>query len=662
MGDKAIEPAPFVTTLQHAAADPFRLLVEAVQDYGLFMLDPAGKVSSWNPGAQKSKGYAAEEVIGRHVSLFYTPEDVAAGAPERGLRIAREEGRYEEEGQRVRKNREVFWAIATITNVMDSFGQHVGFANVTRDITERKQAEETLRLRNRAIEALLQGLCLTDATQPDNPIIYANQSFLRISGYSLDEIVGRNCRILQGPETDASVVQQLHACVTAGKSCLVELQNYRKDGTTFWNGLSISPIFDVAGQVTHFVGVLTDISPVKLLEEQYRQAQKMEAVGQLAGGVAHDFNNLLTVISGYSELLLDLLPNDDARRDAVKAIHEAGERAASLTRQLLYFSRKALLETQVLSLNSVVTDTERLLRRMLGEDIVLTTVLAPDLSRVRVDPGQLAQVLMNLAVNARDAMPRGGQLTIETSSIELDQTYADLHIECQPGRYVLLTVSDTGCGMKPETQARIFEPFFTTKPAGKGTGLGLATVHGIVKQSGGNISLYSEMGIGTAFKVYLPAVDVPAHPSSGASTAAKDAVGSETLLLVEDEDAVRAISLLTLQAQGYTVLEAENAAAALRVISQHVGHIDLLVTDVVMPGMSGRELADAVRRQLPGIKVLYMSGYTDDAVIRHGILQAEVAFLQKPYTPRVLASKVREVLDQPPELPTQQDPAAGESG
>lgn len=278
MVDNAPESAAFLTTLQHAAADPFRLLVEAVQDYGIFMLDPAGKVCSWNPGAQKSKGYTAEEVIGQHVSLFYTPEDVAAGMPQRGLQIALEEGRHEEESRRVRKNGEVFWAIITITNVVDAFGQHIGYANVTRDITERKQAEETLRLRNRAIEALVQGLCLTDATQPDNPIIYANNSFLRISGYALDDILGKNCRFLQGADTAADVVLQLRSCVADGKACLVELLNYRKDGTPFWNELSITPVFNEADQLTYFIGIQKNVTAevdalqrVEALEAEIRE-------------------------------------------------------------------------------------------------------------------------------------------------------------------------------------------------------------------------------------------------------------------------------------------------------------------------------------------------------------------------------------------------------
>jgi PAS domain S-box-containing protein len=385
------------------------------------------------------------------------------------------------------------------------------------------------------------------------------------------------------------------------------------------------------------------------LQEQLRQSQKMEAVGQLAGGVAHDFNNLLTVIHGYSELILSEIDGKDRFFQDVHEIKAASERAASLTRQLLAFSRKQVLQPKVLDLNSLVLNIEKMLRRMIGEDIELATLLTNDLGRIKADPGQVEQVILNLAVNARDAMPKGGKLTIETTNVELDENYARSHVGVFPGRYVKLSVSDAGIGMPPEIRAKIFEPFFTTKESGKGTGLGLSTVYGIVKQSGGNIWVYSEPGQGTTFKIYLPVIEEGATDSFSATfVSSQPFQGSETVLLVEDEKAVRMLASTILRKSGYKVLEAANGEEALRIVhGQPPRSIQLMLTDVVMPGLSGRQLAGRVASLQPTTKILYMSGYTDNAIVHHGVLDPGTAYIEKPFTPETLASKVREVLDSP---------------
>ncbi len=406
------------------------------------------------------------------------------------------------------------------------------------------------------------------------------------------------------------------------------------------------PLRDQAGTVIGLVGISRNITDRKILEEQYRQAQKMEAVGKLAGGVAHDFNNLLTVIMGYSEIYLSSLRPEDPLRVPLAEIRKAGERATGLTRQLLAFSRKQVLQPVVLDLNGILAEMEKMLRRLIGEDIALNVLFGKDLWHVKADPGQMEQVLMNIVVNARDAMPLGGKLLLETNNIELDEDYTQAHTYAQPGDYVLLAISDTGHGMDAATKARIFEPFFTTKGPTKGTGLGLATVYGIVKQSGGCIEVYSEVGHGTTFKIYLP------RDRSGNATASvsrkTQAVrgGSETILLVEDEEGIRTLAKTVLQRYGYTVIEAKNGGEALLFCENYTKPIALLVTDVVMPNLSGRQLAERLATRQPNMKVLYMSGYTDDAIVHHGILESGIPFLQKPFATDALARIVREVLDQ----------------
>lgn len=384
----------------------------------------------------------------------------------------------------------------------------------------------------------------------------------------------------------------------------------------------------------------------KLLENQLRQAQKMEVVGRLAGGVAHDFNNVLGVVIGYSEILLDACGGDERYAPRLEEIRKAAQRGASLTRQLLAFSRQQVLEPKVLDLNGLIADLKGMLARLIGEDIEIATTLREGLEPVIADPGQIEQVVVNLVINARDAMPQGGRITIETSNVELDPQHASQDFPVVPGRYVLLAVADTGTGMDEETKARVFEPFFTTKEPGKGTGLGLSTAYGIVKQSGGYIWVYSEPGRGSCFKVYLPQVKAKSAVSPSAPLRdPKSFHGSETILLVEDETPLRRMTCEMLQCHGYTVLEAGNAARALELAEGHPGSIHLLLTDVVMPGMSGSELAKKLASLRPGMKVLFMSGYTTDAVVRHGVLEAGVAFLQKPYSHLALVGKVRDTLD-----------------
>ena len=525
-------------------------------------------------------------------------------------------------------------------------GQNVGRVWIFRDVTERKRTEESLLLRDRAIQALHVGLIITDPRQPDNPIIYVSPGFEKLTGYCSAEALGRNCRFLQGKDTDPTAVAQLREAIRAGMPCSVELLNYRKDGTSFWNEISISPIRNEDGQISHFVGVQVDVTERRRLEDKFRQAQKMEAVGRLAGGIAHDFNNLLTVINGYADIVIASLPEHSPSRQMLEEVRKAGERATSLTQQLLAFSRKSILAPRLLDVNDLIHNLERMLRPLIGVDIHLHLALAPDLGRVLADPNQLEQALVNLCVNSRDAMPHGGHLILETQNVELDESYTRTHPEVTPGAYVLIAVSDTGVGMTREVQTQLFEPFFTTKGVGKGTGLGLSMVFGFIKQSGGHVTVYSELGRGTTVKLYLPRAE--ANPTRGHSGHRLGNLlgGVETILLVEDEEPVRVLGRDVLQRCGYTVLEAKQGREAVQLAEQHTGPLHLLVTDMVLRGgMNGRQVAEAVLARHPETKVLYTSGYTDDVVVRNGLLEAGAAFLQKPYTPSLLTQKVREVLD-----------------
>ncbi len=493
------------------------------------------------------------------------------------------------------------------------------------------------------LESASQAIIAVDAA---GRIVLANARTQEIFGYSREELLGGSIEMLL-PESSRHRHVQERADYIANPRVRpmgigMELAGRRKNGSEFPVEVSLSYIRTPDGVFA--IAFVTDISQRKNLEEQLLHAQKMEAVGRLAGGVAHDFNNMLTVISGYNQMILDLLSPQDPMRGYAEEILKAADRAAALTNQLLAFSRRQIVQPRVINVNEVLSHTEKMLRRLIGEDVVLSLSLNPLTGNIKADPGHLEQAIFNLATNARDAMPEGGRLTIETTNATLDDTYVRTHLGVVPGDYVMIAVSDTGHGMDVETKRRIFEPFFTTKERGKGTGLGLATVYGIVKQAGGDIWVYSELGRGTTFKLYFPRVSEPVSDAQGSGSVAPAPAGSETVLVVEDEQGVRDLTGKILKNLGYTVLTAASGSDALEISRKHPAPISVLLTDVVMPHMSGSQLAAELRRNRPEMKVIYVSGYTETTVLDHGVLDPGLDFLAKPFTREGLSRKLREVL------------------
>ena len=776
-----VDTSTQLTTLDRLLApseERFRLLVESVKDYGIFMLDLHGTVVSWNQGAERISGYTASDIVGRHFSIFYPPEDIARGRPECELEAATEQGRFEEQGWRLRKDGSRYWSEVVITPLRDGCGELAGFAKVTRDLTERGQAEAAARRHSVVFDTIGDGVLVMDL---EGRITDMNPAAEALFGYDKGDLVGRLVVTLHHPSLGSKREEMIQAALRRDGRWSGELPFQRKDGSegvadvvvvaqrddfgmpNAWIGvnrditarrraeerlaesrellaeaeelahvgswaltvgstsitwsdelfrimglaLQNGPITresflarvhpddrslvhqafvqlnergetppiefriirpdgteriiqargrahrDDSGRIVRLIGSAQDVTDrvetereYRRLEEQLRQSQKMEAIGQLAGGVAHDFNNLLTVIKAYSGMVVDRLDEANPLRSDVVEIQRAAGRAASLTQQLLAFSRKQTLQPRILDLNVVSRELEPMLRRLITDDIQIVMRQAAAIGRVKADPVQIEQVLINLVVNARDAMPSGGVLTIETANVQLDEAYQARHSVVVPGRYVMVAVTDSGIGMDAMTRSRIFEPFFTTKLPGKGTGLGLSTVYGIVKQSSGYIWVYSEPGLGTTFKMYLPRLE----EDEIAATTAEHAViaplaGSEIVLLVEDEPTVRSLARRILERNGYTVLEAHDGRDALRVADQYKQPIQLLVTDMMMPELTGRDVWMALRSKRAELRVLFMSGYTNDDMIRRGLLEHGAAFLQKPFTAADLARAARTVLD-----------------
>ena len=538
----------------------------------------------------------------------------------------------------------------TYVNVMDrgyvardAGGVALRMIGAMTDISERSRSEAAIRFQAQLLNAVQQAVVATD---PEGIVIFWNKFAELLYGWTAEEAVGQTIQDLTPSPFLREHGPEIMERGAAGGSWTGEFLVQGKSGKAFPALLTTSPVLDELGRVLGFVTVSIDLTERRNLEEQFRQSQKMDAVGRLAGGIAHDFNNLLTVIRLNTEIIMEGFDPTDPRSEDVKQIRSAAERASGLTRQLLAFSRKQILQPRVLDMNSVVGNVEPMLRRLIGEDISIASTCSAR-GYVVADPGQLDQILVNLVVNARDAMPQGGRITIETRNVELDETYTSEHAPVVAGRYVMLAVGDNGVGMNRDTREHAFDPFFTTKEAGKGTGLGLATVYGIVKQSGGYVWIYSEPALGTTLKLYFPEVSASAaFSTSEPRVASTETSGSETILLVEDEEAVRGLTSRILQKQGYRVIAAQHGREAMEIASKEEGRIDLVLTDVVMPGMNGRGLVERLTGIRPRIKSLYMSGYTDDDIIRRGFIEPSRSFLQKPFTSDNLLRTVRKVLDE----------------
>jgi two-component system, cell cycle sensor histidine kinase and response regulator CckA len=612
----------------------------------LVALDMQGRITLANRYACSVLGWTANELLGRDWFETCIPAGVRDARRQKFQDVLRADLTIVDNPilTRFGQERLIEWRH---TALRDDAGRVVGMFSSGTDITERHEAVEALRTAEArmrfALEAADVGIWDIDYATGVlrwSEILEAQYGLQPGTfGGTFEAFVERI-----HPDDRESVLEAVTKAMKSGTDFSVLHRTILPDGTVRWLSGAGRVLIDEHGTPLRGVGISLDVTERRTLEEQYQQAQKMEAVGRLAGGVAHDFNNLLTVILGYCELLLTDLDPDDPRLTDILEIQKAGTRAGGLTRQLLAFSRKQIIEPTLLDLNQIATDLQAMLERLIGEDVTIVLGLQPGLAPVMADRGQVEQIVMNLAVNARDAMPKGGTLTIETANVELDELYAKTHVALKPGPYVRLAVTDTGTGMTPQVQARLFEPFFTTKEPGKGTGLGMATVYGIVTRSGGTVDVYSEVGKGTAFKVYFPRADAAEAVVDTPAPTARPRGGTQTVLVVEDEEGLRELARKLLQRRGYTVLVAGNADEALRLFEQNPS-IDLLLTDVVMPGASGPQLTRQLIEQRPGLKVIYMSGYTEDAIVQHGVLKPGIAFLNKPFTSQTLGDKIREVLE-----------------
>jgi len=607
------------------------------------MRSPDGGYLEFNGAYSEMLGYTREELLSRRTADVTHPADVEIS---RSNMAAVAEGRaasHRYEKRYLHKNGSVVWGDVCIRPLRDGDGNVVAIVGAVVDLTERKEAEEALRLRSSALNAAANAVVITDR---EGGIEWVNQAFLALTGYGEDEVIGRNPRVLlKSGAQDQAFYKDLWDTVFAGDVWHGELTNRRKDGSVYSEEMTITPLRDTRGEIRHFIAVKQDITKQKLLQAEFVQSQKMESVGRLAGGIAHDFNNLLSVINGYAELAVADRSLSSPLRAQIVAIHRAGERAATLTRQLLSFSRRQTVAPVVLDLNAAIRAVQKMLERLIGEDITLVFAPTEPLGRVRADPGQFEQVVMNLVINARDAMPAGGMLGIETANAELDREAAE-RVSAKPGSYVMLAISDIGMGMDEVTREHIFEPFFTTKGSSKGTGLGLAIVYGIVQQSGGGIQVTSTVGQGTTFSIYLPRVETPVGEEAATPPApAEEVGGTETILVVEDDESLRTMAADVLASAGYTVLKARHGEEALQLLARHGEPVHLVFTDMVMPGMGGLELAKEIGKTHPQIKVLFTSGFASDPTAGRVAPEELTHFICKPYSVGQLARKVREVLD-----------------
>jgi PAS domain S-box-containing protein len=633
----------------------YELLIRSVVDYAIYMLDADGFVMSWNPGAERIKGYQSDEIIGEHFSRFYTEEDRAIGVPAQALKIAAENGRFTAEAWRIRKDGSRFWAMVVIDPILDQ-GRLIGFAKITRDMTEQRKTQMAMLESERRFRLLVEGV--TDYAiymlDPDGRVANWNAGAERIKGYAMSDIVGQHFSCFYTPEDieDGLPWKALEAARRHGR---YEAEGWRrrKDGSRFWASAVIDAIYD-NGELVGFAKITRDLTErretqlqLEQSREQLFQAQKMEAVGQLTGGLAHDFNNLLTGISGSLELLKARVTQgrlNDLDRYITSA-QAASSRAAALTHRLLAFARRQTLDPKPTNANRLVTEMEDMLRRTVGPEIALETVLADGLWLTLCDPNQLENAILNLCINARDAMPDGGRLTIRTTNIRMDRRAAREQ-DMEPGEYVMVCVADTGTGMPPDVAERAFDPFFTTKPTGQGTGLGLSMIYGFAKQSGGQARIESELGRGTAVHIYLPRHlgEETLDPSETTSREVPRAPAGATVLVVDDEPMVRMLVAEVLEELGYAAIEAADGASGLKVLQSDV-QIDLLVTDVGLPGgMNGRQMADAGRQHRPELKVLFITGYAENAAIGKDVLEAGTHVLTKPFSMEILANRIKAIV------------------